>query len=173
MPAHHVKREPDDGTEAMHPSVRRSRAGLRVAVAMVAVLVTAPTVASAQEHRGGGGGRPGVGFHGNSGAWHGGGWRQGWHGGRYGWWWAVPGYGWYAYDAPIYPYPEPYGYTYAYPYADQGPAVAPGYPAPGYGAPAAPTAANWYYCRNPSGYYPYVQQCNGPWQPVPAQPPPG
>ncbi len=31
----------------------------------------------------------------------------------------------------------------------------------------------WYYCSNPPGYYPYVQQCPSPWQTVvpPATPP--
>lgn len=28
----------------------------------------------------------------------------------------------------------------------------------------------WYYCSNPSGYYPYVESCRDAWQPVPAQP---
>jgi hypothetical protein len=97
--------------------------------------------------RGGTDTRPGGSWHGNVGEWHGGRWYQGWHGNRYGWWWAVPGYDWYAYDEPAYPYP-------AYPYT--------GYP----GAPVAPYY--WYYCQNPVGYYPYVQQCAGPWQPVPA-----
>jgi hypothetical protein len=84
------------------------------------------------------------------GAWNGGSWHQGWYGSRYGWWWVVPGFGWYAYDAPVYPYPDPDAYTQvmsAIPY--------------------------WYYCQDPAGYYPYVTQCSGPWQPVPAQPPPG
>lgn len=27
---------------------------------------------------------------------------------------------------------------------------------------------NWYYCSNPAGYYPYVTQCYGTWQAVPA-----
>jgi len=112
--------------------------------------------ASADWHGGPGGGwhgGPGGGWHGNPGgwrgdpgAWRGGNWYHGWHGGVYGWWWAVPGYDWYAYDAPVYPYP-------AYPVA----------PAP------APTGY-WYYCANPPGYYPYVQQCAGPWQPVPPSP---
>ena len=26
----------------------------------------------------------------------------------------------------------------------------------------------WYYCPNPSGYYPYIQSCPEPWQHVPA-----
>ena len=32
---------------------------------------------------------------------------------------------------------------------------------------------SWYYCDNPRGYYPYVQNCSTAWQPVPANPPPG
>ncbi len=34
-----------------------------------------------------------------------------------------------------------------------------------YGQPYSPT---WYYCSDPSGYYPYVAQCNTGWQAVPA-----
>lgn len=29
--------------------------------------------------------------------------------------------------------------------------------------PAPPTSSVWYYCQNPSGYYPYVQSCSQPW----------
>ena len=93
----------------------------------------------------------GGGWHGSVHDWRGGHWFHGWYGGRFGWYWYVPGYDWYAYyDAPVYPYP-------AYPYA---------------GGPA-PTPNVWYYCLSPPGYYPYVQQCAGPWQPVPAGAPPG
>jgi hypothetical protein len=70
--------------------------------------------------------------------------------------------------APVFigpPYPYPY---YPYPYV----------PAPGYyqdpphyieqeGAPGS----YWYYCPQANGYYPYVQQCPGGWQPVVPQPP--
>jgi hypothetical protein len=98
-------------------------------------------------HGGNGGGSSGWNG-GGGGSWHGGSWHQGWYGSRYGWWWVVPGFGWYAYDEPIYPYPDPYAYTQA--------VAAPPY---------------WYYCSNPAGYYPYVTQCYGPWQPAPAQPP--
>ena len=31
-------------------------------------------------------------------------------------------------------------------------------------------AGSWYYCRDSNGYYPYVKQCPGGWQRVPAQP---
>jgi hypothetical protein len=31
---------------------------------------------------------------------------------------------------------------------------------------AQPSPEYWYYCSNPEGYYPYVQQCPGGWQQV-------
>jgi hypothetical protein len=40
----------------------------------------------------------------------------------------------------------------------------------------APAATYWYYCTNPAGYFPYVQNCNKAWIPVVPQsapPPPG
>lgn len=30
---------------------------------------------------------------------------------------------------------------------------------------------HWYFCANPEGYYPYVQQCPGGWQQVAPHPP--
>jgi hypothetical protein len=56
-------------------------------------------------------------------------------------------------------------------------------PAPVVVQPAAPTVyversdvvpegtASWYFCREANAYYPYVKQCPGGWQRVPAQPP--
>jgi hypothetical protein len=50
-------------------------------------------------------------------------------------------------------------------------------------APPAPTTyversdvvpegtASWYFCRESNGYYPYVKQCPGGWERVPARPP--
>ena len=32
-------------------------------------------------------------------------------------------------------------------------------------------SSDWFYCRNPQGYYPYVRNCAEGWQRVPAQPP--
>jgi len=84
--------------------------------------------------------------------WRGGSWFHGMHDGRFGWWWQV-GPTWYFYNAPVYPYPDPY-----LPPVIAGPAAAP--PPPG--------GQYWYYCRNPAGYYPYVPQCAGPWEAVPA-----
>ena len=37
---------------------------------------------------------------------------------------------------------------------------------------AAPAqAGDWYYCRKPAGYYPYVRNCEKAWERVPSQPP--
>jgi hypothetical protein len=38
--------------------------------------------------------------------------------------------------------------------------------------PSPQAAAYWYYCAHPAGYYPYVKQCPGGWQPVAPLPPP-
>jgi hypothetical protein len=147
------------------PAARRVRQVSLMLIAALALGVAVQGVAQAEWNGGGGGWHGGGGnwnggggwlgggggWHGNVGAWHGGSWYHGWHGGVFGWWWAVPGYDWYAFDAPIYPYP-PY----------------PGAPPPVAG-PLSPGAGFWYYCPSPAGYYPYVQQCAGPWQPVPPQ----
>jgi hypothetical protein len=87
-------------------------------------------------------------------AWTSGWWHHGqWHG-RWGWWWFAGGFWWW-YDTPVYPYPTYVSETYyEEPTEDQG-------------------GAYWYYCQNPPGYYPYVQYCNGPWQPVAPTPPLG
>jgi hypothetical protein len=83
--------------------------------------------------------------------WHGGAWRHGRYHGRNGWWWVV-GDSWSYYPRPVYPYPL-FVSEYIY-----------GSPIPG----PLPGAAMWYYCPFPPGYYPYVGQCQYPWQPVPA-----
>ncbi len=36
---------------------------------------------------------------------------------------------------------------------------------------AAAPSSDWYYCRKPAGYYPYVRSCERAWERVPAQPP--
>ena len=43
-------------------------------------------------------------------------------------------------------------------------------PPPRYIAPVA-SPDYWYYCPQLNAYYPYVQECPGPWQPVIPQPP--
>ena len=95
-------------------------------------------------------------------AWGPGPWRP-WYGPRYGYW-AGPAY---------YPYPYPYPY-YRYP-----PPPAPYYDGPpprDYAPPPGPQAQDqqqsWYYCEDPQGYYPYVEDCRSGWHSVPAEPPP-
>ena len=39
-------------------------------------------------------------------------------------------------------------------------------PVPAPAVQATPPTPSWYYCHNPQGYYPYVQQCPSGWQPV-------
>ncbi len=43
---------------------------------------------------------------------------------------------------------------------------------PVYVQPAPPAPTYWYYCQNPQGYYPYVQQCPGGWTQVTPSPTP-
>ena len=127
---------------------------LRIIVMLVALLVASAGPSFAWGGRGLGG------FHGG---FHGG-FRGGFHGGfhrgfhRFGGPRVAIGVGigpWWG------PYWGPYGYSYGYPYAYP-PVVAPD---PQLSiAPAPPTS--WYYCDNPAGYYPYVQQCPGGWRPV-------
>jgi len=88
-------------------------------------------------------------------AWRGGHWFHGDYGGRFGWWWIIGG-NWYFYPQPVYPYPDPY----------VPPVVMPAQPVP----LPAPARTYWYYCPNPSGYYPYVAACPTNWMLVPASP---
>lgn len=84
-----------------------------------------------------------------------------------------PGFGFYGYYGRPYYYPRYFGYRY-YPYY-------PYYYYPYYYVPVAPPVyiergnpsnppvdptQYWYYCDDPAGYYPYVQDCPGGWQPV-------
>ena len=67
----------------------------------------------------------------------------------------VVGYSYYAYP------------RYYYPASVVVPAPAPVYVEPTPPAPAPTQSANyWYYCRDSGAYYPYVQTCPSPWQPV-------
>lgn len=89
----------------------------------------------------------------------------------------------YAYGSPYYYGGYPYygyggyGYGNVYPPVTvTGPASAPTYveqaPAASAPAQAAASSANayWYYCAQSQGYYPYVRECPGGWQPVAPQP---
>jgi len=109
--------------------------------------------------RGGGHGWGGRGFHGGHG-WRG----HGFHGGH-GW----GGVGVTVGVGPYWgPYWGPYGYPYAYPYA---------YPPQVFVQPSQQLSIQpstspplWYYCDDPQGYYPYVQQCPGGWRTVAPSP---
>lgn len=75
------------------------------------------------------------------------------------WWWWDPVQYWgypYPYYSPYY-YP-PYPAYYAPP---SGPA-----PQAPVQATGAPPPQSWYYCDNPQGYYPYVQNCSSAWRQV-------
>lgn len=72
---------------------------------------------------------------------------------------------------PFGPYYAHYGGPYWAPYDYPAVVVTPPptvYVQPAPQAPAQPpsTPSSWYYCENPQGYYPYVQQCPGGWRPV-------
>jgi hypothetical protein len=89
--------------------------------------------------------------------WRRGYWHRGWHGPRFGWWW-VAGPSWYLYSAPVYPYPSPYVPPTVI--RETVTVVEQDIEEPDY----------WYYCENPEGYYPYVQECSEEWFRVPAEP---
>jgi hypothetical protein len=83
-----------------------------------------------------------------------------------------PGFGpWY--DPFWYDYGYPYRYGYGYGYYAPPPVIVRESPPVEELIPpdAPPPPQNWYYCRDPEGYYPYVRSCNGPWEEVPANPP--
>jgi len=149
-------------------------------VPVLLLLVFGAVVSGSAMARGGHGGGHGGGGH-VGGYSHGGGYGRGYgYGGRVGLGIAlgVPLYGLGYYSNPYYSYPD-----YAYPdpaYAYPGAAVA---PSGGYveqGVPQAappPTQAqpqpqgDWHFCAASNAYYPYVRECPGGWQRVPAQPP--
>ena len=105
--------------------------------------------------------------------------RSGYYGGHYrgrtsisiGWpYWGPWGY--YPYYYPYYAYPY-YGYPYYYPYyapAVTGPTSPPEYIEKSKPAEESAPSGVWYYCPDSKAYYPYVMECPGGWQTVPAQP---
>lgn len=72
-------------------------------------------------------------------------------------------------------YPPPYFYYPPYPYPPAVvavPASPPVYIEQGRsGSAPSNQAGTWFYCPESKGYYPYVNQCPGGWQSVPATPP--
>ena len=77
----------------------------------------------------------------------------------------APAY-WY-HPAPYYYYPP----AYYYPPVVAAPASPPVYIERGNASsPSEQSQGIWYYCPEAKAYYPYVKQCAGGWQRVPAQP---
>jgi len=75
---------------------------------------------------------------------------------------------------PDYPY-SLYSYPYYYPNSFAPIVVEPSTP-PEYiemssPAPAPVPSGVWFYCPESKSYYPYIKECPGGWQRVPAQPP--
>jgi hypothetical protein len=69
---------------------------------------------------------------------------------------------WYHYPAPVYYYPPTPVYV--------SPPAPTQYVERNDVAEQAPSPGMWYFCRESNTYYPYVKQCPGGWQRVPAQP---
>lgn len=142
---------------------------LRVAFAAVALLAGLAAAVPAAAHGYYGGQRgywygPGVRFHFGGPLWWG---APYYYGPPYGYGYATPPYG---YAAP------PYGYGYGPPPVVTSPAP-PVYIERDQEAPSArpadpPPAAQWWYlCSSPRGAYPYVRECPGGWDRLPAIPP--
>ena len=141
--------------------MRSFRIVLLVVVLALSLLVSG--MAFAQRYSGSGGHGGG----GHRGDYHGGGGHHGYYygsgidvviGGPF---WGVP---WY--------YP-PYYYPYYYPY-DYTPIVEVPSSPPTYierSQPSSTPPGVWYYCPDSKTYYPYVKECPGGWQTVPAEPP--
>lgn len=89
------------------------------------------------------------GFRTNFGIWVGPGWDP--------FWWGPLWYPWPSY------YRDPYPYEYYQPPAAT---VPPPVYTPPEGSGAQEEAAYWYHCREPEGYYPYVQECPSGWTKV-------
>lgn len=96
------------------------------------------------------------------------GWGAGYWAPRAGFYFGAPGYwgGW----------PYAYGAAYALPYAVAPIVVNSAPPAqlivqPAQIAQEAPASSYWYYCTQPAGYFPYVQNCGQPWMKVVPQVP--
>jgi len=106
------------------------------------------------------------------GLWLAGRWNQTCFAGRCGYWWLAGGV-WHYYATPVYPYPLAVsGVVFVEPVAAPVvvvPAVpvvvAPAAPPPMTVQPSA-AAQTRYYCENPPGFFPAVQNCNGEFRPV-------
>ena len=93
---------------------------------------------------------------------------RGWYGPNVGIYVGVPSYGpWGLWGYPYYPNAV-YGPSAATPYPADAPAATGSF-TPSYVEQAPVPPSYWYYCADPAGYYPYIQQCNSAWMPVTPQ----
>lgn len=100
------------------------------------------------------------------------GWRAGYGGPGPRYWGPGPGY-WGPGPGYWGVWPYAWGAAAALPYA-AAPLVVQAAPAPPVvvqAAPEVPATSYWYYCTQPAGYFPYVQQCAQPWMKVVPQVP--
>lgn len=157
---------------------RSLKSALIVVALALSLLASGEAFAADRSSRGGGykGGGPSRGGGYKSGGYkgggyyHGGGHKRSYHrsgvdvviGGAY---WGPP---WY-YPSYYYPY-DPYYYPYYYPPVVEVPSSPPVYIERS--RPELSALPNvWFYCPDSKTYYPYVKECKGGWQTVPAKPP--
>ncbi|HTT07176.1 MAG TPA: hypothetical protein VMH34_00055 [Gammaproteobacteria bacterium] len=137
-----------------------NRIGLGLAALLLCTGISQGAWAAGHGHGGGG-------FHGHGGGFHHGG------GSHFGFYIGAPWFWGWPYSYYPYPYYSPYYYSpYYYPPVsqmyDQEPPV---YVQRNDTQAATPPANYWYYCSDPQGYYPYVQNCSVSWMQVVPQAP--
>ena len=88
--------------------------------------------------------------------------------------WFGPSWGWGYWDPFYYPYYPYYPYYYRYPYYGPSTTVVIPQEPQEYimKSPAQEETGYWYFCKQPKGYYPYVERCPGGWMKVVPQEPP-
>lgn len=159
----------------MHNGLHMKNIKLIYLIVPLLAMITSPSVLARDKHGGSGhsGGSYGHSSHGHShlnlGINLGGYYAPGFYGyggyRRYGY--GGYGFGGYGYGYPSFSYP-PY---YAYPPTVIVPPTPPVYIQQQQAQPSIQPQTNyWYYCQNPDGYYPYVENCPGGWLQVAPQP---
>ena len=144
---------------------------LILTVVMLALSLMASGMASADRSSGGGGHQGGY--------YRGGGHQGGYYRGNVGVviggpFWGSPWYNQSYYYPPYQPYYYPPYQPYYYPYyapTVEVPAEPPVYIERYQSKPSSTPSGVWYYCSDSKTYYPYVKECPGGWQTVPAEPP--
>lgn len=152
------------------------------AVLLALPRATSPTFAASHGGGGGNGGVAAAGFRGGASGFRGGAGgtrgRTGFRGGNFGrgfYGRGVFGGGYGAglvldpaFDWEFGPFYGPFDYGFYDPYAyAEPPVVVPPVASGVVPSPAVPGSKYWYYCSNPAGYFPYIRQCQVPWQTVP------